>query len=185
MNSLWDIRIFLDLVPKESPCIWRSLLFRLKTTCFSPVIFSLNKRLLQILQLCFDLPYLLSHCTLNTTGMSQLKLDFMVRYYFPFWLAIPMLLKDKYNIGIQCQWQHDCKAWERNRACPLLMCFPITWLARLRKATQNHYHGIQSIDSDSCKRLSEGNRTAKHCTQTFSPVLCCSHGMCRSYMFGG
>ena len=21
MNSLWDIRIFLDLVPKESPCI--------------------------------------------------------------------------------------------------------------------------------------------------------------------
>ena len=23
MNSLWDIRIFLDLVPKESPCIFR------------------------------------------------------------------------------------------------------------------------------------------------------------------
>jgi hypothetical protein len=31
-------------------------------------------RLLQILQLCFDLPYLLSHCILNTTGMSQLKI---------------------------------------------------------------------------------------------------------------
>ena len=23
MNSLWDIRIFLGLVPKESPCIWQ------------------------------------------------------------------------------------------------------------------------------------------------------------------
>jgi hypothetical protein len=32
------------------------------------------KRLLQILQLCFDLPHLLSLCILNTTGMSQLKM---------------------------------------------------------------------------------------------------------------
>jgi hypothetical protein len=23
MNSLWDIRIFLGLVPKESPCTWQ------------------------------------------------------------------------------------------------------------------------------------------------------------------
>jgi hypothetical protein len=38
------------------------------------VVFSLNKRLLQILQLCFDLPYLLPHLhIINTKGMPQLK----------------------------------------------------------------------------------------------------------------
>jgi hypothetical protein len=39
------------------------------------VVFSLNKRLLQILQLCFDLPYIFPHLhILSTTGMPQLKI---------------------------------------------------------------------------------------------------------------
>jgi hypothetical protein len=36
MNSLWDIRIFLGLVPKESPCMLRNMLeeSRFQLACF-------------------------------------------------------------------------------------------------------------------------------------------------------
>jgi hypothetical protein len=74
---------------KHNCNIWRRLLFRLKTTCFAPFTgpssglkwradtccLPLNKRFLQILQLCFDLPYRVPHLhIIKTTGMSQLKI---------------------------------------------------------------------------------------------------------------
>jgi hypothetical protein len=58
---------------------WRWPSERAETCCIQP---KYVKRLLQILQLCFDLPYLLSLCILNTTGMSQLK----TKLKTPMWL---------------------------------------------------------------------------------------------------
>jgi hypothetical protein len=58
------------------------------------------------------------------------------------------------------------------------MCFPIIWLAYLRKTTQDFYRGIQTMDSDSKRDISEGNTTAKRCAQTFSLFLHYTNGTC-------